>query len=73
LLCRREFEGLKAATARGVSFVSVAAQLCRKDVCPASIDGVFLYRDADHLSIEGSRWIGEHTSVLKLAPAPPQP
>jgi peptidoglycan/LPS O-acetylase OafA/YrhL len=64
---------LRAVEAKGIKVVWLKDLLCRTDVCPASEDGVFLYRDAGHLSIEGSRWIGEHTSALKLAPAPPPP
>ncbi len=61
---------LSAVAAKGVRVVWLSAALCRQDICPASIDGVFLYRDAGHLSFEGSRWIGEHTAALRL-PAPP--
>ena len=61
---------LRSVAANGVSVVWLADQLCRQDVCRASENGVFLYRDADHFSFEGSRWIGENTSALRL-PAPP--
>jgi peptidoglycan/LPS O-acetylase OafA/YrhL len=61
---------LRPIAASGVSVVWLADQLCRQDVCHASEDGVFLYRDAGHLSFEGSRWIGEHTSALRLPPPP---
>jgi len=61
---------LRSVAANGVSVVWLADQLCRQDVCLASEDGVFFYRDAGHLSFEGSRWIGKHTSALRL-PAPP--
>jgi len=61
---------LRAIEAKGTTVVWLEDQLCRDDVCPASEDGVFLYRDAGHLSFEGSRWTGEHTSSLRLPPAP---
>ena len=58
---------LRAIEAKGITVVWLRDQLCRHDVCPASEDGVFLYRDAGHLSFEGSRWIGEHTVVAAAA------
>lgn len=61
---------LRAIEAKGIRVVWLEDQLCRHGVCPASEDDVYLYRDAGHLSFEGSRWIGEHTSSLRLA-APP--
>jgi peptidoglycan/LPS O-acetylase OafA/YrhL len=61
---------LRPIAASGVSVVWLADQLCDQEVCHASEDGVFLYRDAGHLSFEGSRWIGEHTSALRLPPPP---
>jgi peptidoglycan/LPS O-acetylase OafA/YrhL len=62
---------LRSLEAKGIVVAWLADQLCREDVCPASKDGVFLYLDAGHLSAEGSRWIGAHTSALTLPPAPP--
>jgi hypothetical protein len=59
---------LRAVEAKGIRVVWLRDQLCRHDVCPASEGGVFLYLDAGHLSFEGSRWIGEHTSSLRLPP-----
>lgn len=35
--------------------------LCDAESCVARADGVLLYRDDDHLSLEGSRWLGERT------------
>jgi peptidoglycan/LPS O-acetylase OafA/YrhL len=60
---------LRAVEAKGITVAWLTDQLCRQDVCPASEGGVYLYRDAGHLSFEGSRWIGEHISSLRL-PAP---
>lgn len=34
--------------------------MCAGAVCPAQVNGVFLYRDAGHLSREGSAWLGRH-------------
>ncbi|MFM2121149.1 MAG: O-acetyltransferase OatA, partial [Pseudomonadota bacterium] len=34
--------------------------LCAQGRCRASADGVFIYRDRGHLSIEGSAWLGRH-------------
>jgi len=59
---------LRAIEAEGIRVVWLRDQLCRQDLCPASADGVYLYRDAGHLSFEGSRWIGEHTASLRLPP-----
>jgi hypothetical protein len=39
-------------------------------LCRASDDSVFLYRDAGHLSFEGSRWVGERAPALRLPAAP---
>ena len=56
--------------AAGGNVIWLARDLCASGVCPASEGGVFLYRDSGHLSFEGSRWIGEHTTALRLPPPP---
>ncbi|WP_150305357.1 acyltransferase family protein [Pseudomonas saliphila] len=36
--------------------------LCDSERCDARVDGVLLYRDDDHLSLEGARWVGRQTA-----------
>lgn len=38
--------------------------LCNSEICTARADGVLLYRDDDHLSLGGSRWLGERMGHL---------
>jgi len=33
--------------------------ICQENICNASIDGVFIYRDSGHLAIEGSKYLGK--------------
>jgi hypothetical protein len=38
--------------------------LCGQNVCVASVDDTFLYRDAGHLSVEGSILIGRKCDLM---------
>jgi len=40
--------------------------ICHDRVCHASIDGVLLYRDGGHLSVEGSSYIGTKTRFIEV-------
>ena len=53
-------DGLKT----DVQLVRLDDELCEQDVCRASYGDVFLYRDKGHLSIEGSRYLGEVLNVF---------
>jgi peptidoglycan/LPS O-acetylase OafA/YrhL len=55
-----------AAQARRDAFLNLASKwavidptpaLCPDDTCPAVADGVVLYKDGDHLSIPGAKWL----------------
>jgi peptidoglycan/LPS O-acetylase OafA/YrhL len=48
-----------AARDRAVTFVDVAAELCSARACGGFRDGVFLYRDANHLNATGSRLLAD--------------
>jgi peptidoglycan/LPS O-acetylase OafA/YrhL len=59
-------EFLRTIQNNGTRVVWLPDFTCSTDRCAASEEGVFLYRDAGHLSHEGSGWIGSHTTALKL-------
>ncbi len=46
--------------------------LCIADVCKASFEGVFLYRDSGHLSREGSAYLGKRMELHKRLEALPR-
>jgi peptidoglycan/LPS O-acetylase OafA/YrhL len=48
----------KVGAATGAPVFSFDPFLCSGNVCATERDGVLLYRDEAHFSIEGSRWIG---------------
>ncbi len=52
---------------------SIEEVLCIGTVCQVSRNGTLLYRDAVHLTPEGSRFIGATTTVFRLDPVPPLP
>jgi hypothetical protein len=41
-----------------VSFVDLTSQFCDDQLCYGVIDGAFVYRDSDHLSVVGSIYVG---------------
>lgn len=49
----------RAQEREGFEFVDLTNYICDESVCHSSMDGVFIYRDAGHLSREGSRRIFE--------------
>lgn len=55
---------LSALERAGVPVVWLPEWTCTNGACLASVDGTFLYRDEGHLSREGARWLGRHTSAL---------
>lgn len=50
----------------GAQVINLPGMLCEADFCPVLIDGVVLYRDDGHLSIEGSRFVAPaFTQILE--------
>jgi len=49
----------KVSAATGVPIFSFDSFLCSGDRCDTEREGVLLYRDEAHLSVDGSRWIGQ--------------
>ena len=39
--------------------------ICKDNICNASIDNIFIYRDSGHLTIEGSQFLGRKNKWLK--------
>ncbi len=61
---RAVFELLdKVSAATGAPVFSLDSFLCSNNRCSAGRDGVLFYRDASHLAVEGSRWIGEQIGL----------
>ena len=46
--------------------VYVSDYLCKEQFCNTKLDGVFIYRDAGHLSIDGSQYLGEKMDFYKI-------
>lgn len=62
----RVLEALEQAKRElGVDVLSMDDFLCDARACKVQIDGVALYRDAGHLSVEGSRLVGQRMSLTK--------
>jgi peptidoglycan/LPS O-acetylase OafA/YrhL len=40
--------------------------ICQKEICHASLDNVFIYRDGGHLSHEGSEYLGKKMNFYQL-------
>ena len=57
---------LKSLASQGVDIVWLPEATCRGETCAAASDGVWIYRDAGHLSVEGSQWFGAHDKDLRL-------
>jgi len=55
--------GRIAPEARVVLFSDI---LCDSDFCNTEIDGVFIYRDWGHLSVEGSEYLGKKMNFYNL-------
>lgn len=49
-----------------VPVVDLVSLICTDGVCKTTLDGVNLYRDAEHLSIKGSRLFGERHDLAGL-------
>lgn len=64
----RSIEFLKEIENKGARVVWLPEFMCNDGVCAASKDGIFLYRDAGHLSQEGSEWLGLNTTALVIPP-----
>lgn len=39
-----------------------APLLCNRERCTARVDSILLYRDDDHLSLDGARWVGRQAA-----------
>jgi hypothetical protein len=48
----------KVSAATGAPVFFFEPLLCSDNSCASERDGILLYRDDRHLSVEGSRWIG---------------
>jgi peptidoglycan/LPS O-acetylase OafA/YrhL len=53
----------KVSAATNTPIFSFDAFLCSGDSCDTEREGVLLYRDEAHLSVDGSRWIGEQVHL----------
>jgi peptidoglycan/LPS O-acetylase OafA/YrhL len=53
----------KVSAATGSPIFSFDDFLCSNGRCAPARDGILLYRDEGHLSVDGSRWIGEHFGI----------
>lgn len=50
--------------------VKLTDMLCENNVCKAVIDGIVIYKDSSHLTVEGSLWLGRtHGLYAKLKEA----
>ncbi|WP_167854727.1 acyltransferase family protein [Mangrovimicrobium sediminis] len=56
-----------AAQRPGVMLWDTPAVFCDADFCTGMHDGVLLYRDPGHLSLPGSRYLGEHLQLTRPA------
>jgi peptidoglycan/LPS O-acetylase OafA/YrhL len=56
-------QGLQQSGAKVISLVDF---MCDQAKCKSSKDGVFLYRDPWHLSIEGSQYVGKQMDFYRL-------
>jgi len=56
-----------------VGWFDSAAPLCDKDHCHAMIDGRLMYRDENHLTLEGDLLIGRHFAAEQQRNAAPAP
>jgi peptidoglycan/LPS O-acetylase OafA/YrhL len=61
----------KVSATTGVPIFSFDSFLCSGDSCDTEREGVLLYRDEAHLSVDGSRWIGQQIhlgdGLMKMA------
>jgi hypothetical protein len=60
-------KGLQQSGAKVISLVDF---MCDQAICKSSIDGVFLYRDPWHLSVEGSQYVGKQLNFHELITTP---
>jgi hypothetical protein len=49
---------------RIVPVLSLDELICPQGRCVAMPDGIPLYRDKGHLTVQGSAWLGQHTNFL---------
>ena len=57
---------LTTAEMHGLPVIRPETELCSERSCTTYADGVMLYRDGGHLSIEGSRWLARKMDWRKL-------
>lgn len=57
---------LKDLASQGLDVVWLPEATCHGETCAASADSAWLYRDAGHLSVEGSQWLGAHDEALRV-------
>lgn len=56
-------QGLQQSETKVISLVDF---MCDQEKCKSSIDGIFLYRDPWHLSVEGSQYVGKQMDFFRL-------
>jgi len=49
----------------GVPILSATHSLCSAEWCRTEINGVLLYRDSGHLSVEGAKYVVEHAGIAR--------
>ena len=64
----RRTEKIALASAPMTRAVDVLADLCNRARCFTTVDGTLMYRDSDHLSVEGSlRLTGRFSRAIRAA------
>lgn len=48
-----------------VQVLDLSQYICNSKICSTFVDEVNIYRDHDHLSVQGSRFIGLNSDLLK--------
>lgn len=61
-----ELERLLDGVTRTAKVIRPSSALCELGRCRAEINGVFIYRDSGHLSIEGSALLGERMDLYSM-------
>ena len=59
---RREvINAIEQNAVAGISFVqpivSLTDNFCNAEICDPKVDGVFMFEDDDHLSVDGSKYV----------------
>lgn len=68
----REVIGQILAANPGLAYWDTPAVFCDEQTCRGMVEGELLYRDRSHLSIAGTRYLGDHYRLAR-APSPAVP